>query len=71
MDVASLRPTIESAIRLIIIFLFGKLGFEAVDAQVGAAAAVLSAIVLGVLSLWWSKASDKKVVETVKAGGAS
>lgn len=66
MNFAALRPTIESAIRLVLVFLAGKLGFDLVDSQAGTVAAIVASIILGAASLLWSKWSDKKVVETVK-----
>lgn len=63
MDFKQLQPVIESALRYVIAVLVGYIGIPVAQADTNTAVAVLGAIIVGVLSLWWSKKSDAKVVE--------
>jgi hypothetical protein len=65
MNIANFRPMIESAIRLVLVFFAGKVGFEASEAQLGTTVTFITFLVLGALSLWWSKASDAAQIKKV------
>lgn len=57
---------ITSAVRWLIAYAVGALGFTIADAELGNITTAIITIVLFVLSLWWSKKSDTSVkAETV------
>jgi membrane protein DedA with SNARE-associated domain len=67
-----LQALVASAVRWGIAFAAGYVGVEVVQDQVNTAAGWIAAIIIAAGSLWWSKATVKKVVETAKPtnGGA-
>lgn len=61
-----LQALVASAIRWGIAFAAGYVGVEVVQDNINTAAGWLAAIVVAAGSLWWSKATDKKVIEAAK-----
>lgn len=66
MSFDAVKPLIGQAVRWIVPFVLGKLGYDAVSDQAGEIAGAAVVLVTFGLSLLWSRFSDKKVVEKAK-----
>lgn len=66
MNFEAIKPLIGQAVRWVVPFVLGKLGYDAVSAEAGELAGAAVVIVTFAASLAWSRFSDKKVIEAAK-----
>jgi len=61
--IKNINPVVESLVRYLLALAMGYVGVEAVQEQTNGAVAAISAVVVGGISIAWSKYSDKKVAD--------